>query len=99
MRRVALCLISVMVCLGCDSESPVFEPKKQPINSVDVTVIDAIVKDAEVLPDPLAHQADLSADKRVLIRVNGEERSVSTEVAVANGYTIVDLSNDRVPNI
>jgi hypothetical protein len=101
MKLAALCFIALVFCVGCDSEKSDAQHKPQPIGAVDVShvAVDVAIIDAEVLPDPLAHQPDLSPEARVLIRVNGEERFVSEAVATANGYTIVDLTNDWVPKI
>ncbi len=99
MKFVALCFISVVFCFGCDSETPSHEGKPLPVKLPDASPVDMAVIDAEVVPDPLAHQPELSPEARILIRVDDEERFVSKEVALAHGYTIVDLTNDWVPKI
>lgn len=49
--------------------------------------------------DPLAARADLPPEQRALLRMDGEERWVDAQAAVAAGYTLVDLSDQWTPLI
>jgi hypothetical protein len=99
MKLTSICLILMAFCFGCEAEKVGVRHKAQPINGSDLAAVDVAIIDAEVLPDPLANQSDLLPAERILIRVNGEERFVSEAVAKANGFTIVDLTNQWVPKI
>ncbi len=50
-------------------------------------------------PDPLRHRADLPADRRVVVSVKGETRTVDGAAAIEAGYTIVSMRNDWTPYI
>lgn len=88
--------------LGCSEEATTTSPatvvEQLPEAKVTQTV-DAVMVDAAPPPDPLAHQQDLQPSEAVLINVAGQERSVTVAVAEANGYQIIDLSNQWVPMI
>lgn len=50
-------------------------------------------------PDPLRHRDDLPPERRIVIGVDGEQRVVDIDVALAAGYTPVDFSDDWTPYI
>ncbi len=50
-------------------------------------------------PDPLRHRTDLPPAKRLLVVIDGEERIVDIDAAMAAGYTPVDFTNDWTPHI
>lgn len=99
MKPVINCFVILLLMAGCAVETSTTEVRSLPSRPVDVSIPDARLVDKEVAPDPLANQPGLGADERILIRVDGEERFVSEETALAHGYVILDLSNDWVPTI
>ena len=50
-------------------------------------------------PDPLRHQPELSPADRILVVIDGEERWVELNAALAAGYTVIDLSDEWTPFI
>src|SRR4030081_893865 len=49
--------------------------------------------------DELPARNDLAPEQRALVVVNGSERWVPADAAVAAGYTLVDLGDDWTPFI
>ncbi|MGB0645837.1 MAG: L,D-transpeptidase family protein [Bradymonadia bacterium] len=99
MKSVINCLMTLLLMAGCSVETTTPEVQSSSPPQIDVRVLDARLVDKEVAPDPLANQPSLGVDERILIRVDGEDRFVSEETALAHGYTILDLSDDWVPTI
>jgi len=50
-------------------------------------------------PDPLRARADLPPDRRAVLRVGDELRTVDARAAVAAGYSLVDLHDEWTPYI
>jgi len=85
-RAVGLALI---LGLGCGREEP---PARRPAPS-------PAPAPPPSPPGKLQPRDDLLPEHRALLRVGGEERFVDVREAAAQGYTIVDLSDEWTPDI